>query len=56
MSVFKSVREFIRPVVRGNVRPDSIDSGALPQPVTGSLLIETGDFFLLETGDKLLLE
>ena len=56
MSVFKTIRDMMRPYIRGNVRPDAIDAGAPLPPVTGSLLIEAGDFFLLETTDKLLLE
>lgn len=56
MSVFKTIRDMMRPYVRGNVRPDIFDVGAPSQPVTGSLQIETGDLFLLETTDELLLE
>ena len=55
MSVFKTIHDMMRPYIRGNVRPDNFDIDA-PLPASGSLLIETGDFFLLETTDELLLE
>lgn len=57
MSVFKTIRDMMRPYIRGNVRPDIFDNGSQPAaPVDGSLLIEAGDLFLLETTDELLLE
>lgn len=56
MPVFKNDDWTIEINIRGNVRPDDFDDPTPAAPVTGSLLLESGDYFLLESGDQLLLE